>query len=142
MARWTPEGFRGARAGNEAGWDWDTAFGGWLHDFVRLKDSRCLAAEPPAWICPEDRALLAGVAEFFARRFALPRPEWVDKPEYFLARLEVLHYCETRGIEMDDPGYMCWPPLDDAALYRKMAQTPKELLKRNVVFDARSLTVL
>ena len=126
----------------QAGFDWDTALGDWLHDFVRLKDPRCLAAEPPQWMCREDRALLAGVAEFFARRFSLPRPEWVDKEEYFLPGLEYLHYCHTRGLEPDDPGFMCWPPLDDQALYRKMAETPKELLKRNVVFDARSLTVL
>lgn len=124
------------------GSEWDIALGNWLHDFVRLKDQRCLDAEPPSWMPQEDRALLAGIAEFFARRFALPRPAWVDKPEYFLPELEYFHYCETHGIDVDDPEYMCWPPLNDHALYRKIAKTPKEMLRRNVVYEARSLTVL
>lgn len=126
----------------KAGSSWEVALGDWLHDFVRLKDSRCLEAEPPLWMTPEDRALLAGVAEFFARRFGLPRPAWVDKPEYFLPKLEIAYYCKPHGMEPDDPEFICWPPLDDQALYRKMARTPRELLRRNVVYEARSLTVL
>jgi len=126
----------------KAGSVWETGLGDWLHDFVLLKDWRCLEAEPPVWLSREDRALLAGVAEFFARRFGLPRPAWVDKPEYFLPTLEYLYYCTPHGVEPDDPEFMCWPPPDDQALYRKMARTPREMLRRNVVYEARSLTVL
>jgi hypothetical protein len=126
----------------KAGCSWEVALGDWLHNFVRLKDRRCLDAEPPSWMPREHRALLVGVAEFFARRFALPTPAFVEKPEYFLPELEYLYYCQTHGLEPDDPEFMCWPPLDDRALHLKMARTPRELLRRNVVYEARSLTVL
>lgn len=126
----------------EAGSSWDVALGDWLHEFVQLKDRRCLEAEPPAWMSREDRALLAGVAEFFARRFGLPRPDWVEKPEYFLPELEYLYYCKPHGMEPDDPEFLCWPPHDDTALCRKMARTPREMRRRNVVYEARGLTVL
>lgn len=126
----------------KGGRPWDMALGDWLHNFVVMKDRRCLGAEPPQWMCREDRALLAGVAEFFARRFALSRPPWVDKPEYFLPELEYLYYCQTHGLDVDDPDYMCWPPLDNNSLYREVARTPPELLRRNVIYEARSLTVL
>lgn len=126
----------------KAGRDWDATLGDWLHEFVGLKDQRCLEAEPPSWMQREHRALLAGVAEFFARRFGLLRPAWVDKSEYFLPELEYLFYCHTCGIDVDDSEFMCWPPLDDRALYCKMARTPRELLRKNVVYEARGLTVL
>jgi pimeloyl-ACP methyl ester carboxylesterase len=126
----------------KAGADWEIALGDWLHEFVHLKDRRCLEAEPPSWMNREDRALLAGVAEFFARRFGLPRPDWVDKSEYFLQELEYLYFCKPHGMEPDDPEFICWPPLDDDALYRRTARTPREMLRRNVVYEARSLTVL
>jgi hypothetical protein len=126
----------------KAGCSWEVAMGDWLHDFVRLKDRRCLEAEPPLWMVPQDRALLAGVAEFFARRFNLPRPAWVDKPEYFLPELEYLYYSKPHGMEFDDPDFIAWPPFDDQALYLRMARTPRELLRRNVAYPARSLTVL
>jgi hypothetical protein len=29
--------------------------------------------------------MMAGVAEFFVGLYELPKPVWVDKPEYFLA---------------------------------------------------------
>lgn len=126
----------------KAGRSWQVALGDWLHAFVQLKDRRCLEAEPPSWMVREDRALLAGVAEFFARRFGLPKPSWIDKAEYFLPDLEYLYYSKPHGMEPDDPEFICWPPFDDQDLYRRMARTPKELLRRNVVYEARSLTVL
>lgn len=126
----------------QAGRDWELAFGDWQHEFVELKDRRCLEAEPPVWMHREDRALLAGVAEFFARRLGVRRPDWVDKPEYFLPKLENLYYSKPHGADPDDFDFICWPPLDEDALYRRMARTPRELLRRNVVYEARSLTVL
>lgn len=124
------------------GTEWEIALGDWLHQFVIMKDGRCLEAEPPSWLPRERRVLLAGVAEFFARRFGLPSPAWVDKPEYFLPQLEYLFYCGARDGDIDDPDYIFIPPVSDEALYRKIARTPRELLRRNVVYEARSLTVL
>jgi hypothetical protein len=83
--------------------------------------------------------MLAGTAEFFARLYSLPRPTWVDKPEYFLSVLEYLSYCVSE-LEGEEP--MIRPPETDVALYRMMARSPKELLRRNVVFEARNMTVL
>jgi hypothetical protein len=37
---------------------------------------------------------------------------------------------------------MIWFPETDAALYRMMARSPKEILRRNVIFEARNLAVL
>jgi hypothetical protein len=82
---------------------------------------------------------MAGAAEFFANLYELPKPVWVDKPEYFLAAMEYRPYLAT---EPDDRHFMAWPPLSEAALYRMKARSPKEMLRRNVVFEARSLTVL
>ena len=121
------------------GRQWHLAWGDWLHEFVYLKDARCLAAEPPAWFSPERRAMMAGTAEFFARLYKLPKPAWVDMPEYILDEMEYLSYCEE---ETEDGEYMCFPPDSEAALYRMKARSPKEMLRRNVIYEARSLTVL
>ena len=122
-----------------AGRSWENAWGDWLHQFVYLKDARCLAAEPPESFSVERRAMMAGTAEFFARLYQLPTPPWVDKPEYFLPELEYLAFCVT---ETDDGEFMAFPPLSDDALYRMIARSPKEMLRRNVVYEARGLTVL
>jgi len=123
----------------ESGRDWDLAFGDWHHEFIFRKDSRCLAEEPPHWFNTERRAMLAGTAEFFARLYRLPKPAWVDKPEYFLPELEYMAYLVSES-EGEEP--MIWFPETDADLYRMMARSPKEMLRRNVVFEARNLTVL
>jgi hypothetical protein len=83
--------------------------------------------------------MMAGAAEFFANLYKLSKPAWVDKPEYFLAVMEYRPYLAT---ESDDRHFTAWPPLSEAALYRMKAKSPKEMLRRNVVFEARSLTVL
>ena len=48
----------------------------------------------------------------------------------------------AHGMEPDDPDFIARPPLDDQAPYLRTARTPREMLRRNVVFEARSLTVL
>ncbi len=126
----------------KSGTSWDAAWGDWLHEFVFMKDARCLDAEPPNWFTPERRALMAGTAEFFARLYGLPKPEWVEMPEYFLTKMEYLYYLASHPDNPDHPDFMCWPPHSDDALYRMMARTPKEMLRRNVVYEARSLTIL
>jgi hypothetical protein len=122
-----------------AGRSWDLAWGDWLHEFVRRKDARNLAAEPPSWFSAQRRAMMAGAAEFFANLYELPKPAWVDKSEYFLAVMEYQAYLAT---EPDDRQFMAWPPLSKAALCRLKARSPKEMLRRNVAFEARNLTVL
>ena len=135
-----PRDFTEVGKATRAGRSWDLAWGDWLHGFVYRKDARSLAAEPPSWFSAERRAMMAGAAsEFFANLYKLPKPVWVDKPEYFLAVMEYRPYLAT---EPDDRHFMAWPPLSDAALYRMKARSPKEMLRRNVVFEARSLTVL
>ena len=83
--------------------------------------------------------MMAGAAEFFAHLYELPKPVWVDKPEYFLAVMEYRPYLAT---EADDRHFMAWPPLSEAAFYRMKARCPREMLRRNILFEARSLTVL
>ena len=122
-----------------AGRSWDVAWGDWLHEFVYRKEARSLAAEPPSWFPAERRAMMAGAAEFFANLYEIPKPMWVDKSEYFLAVMEYQAYLTT---EPGERPFMAWPPLSEVALYRMKARTPKEMLRRNVVFEARSLTVL
>jgi pimeloyl-ACP methyl ester carboxylesterase len=144
---WGNSGWRGGRPRDfaevgeaiHAGRSWDLAWGDWLHEFVYWKDARCLAAEPPSWFSKERRAMMAGVAEFFAGLYELPKPVWVDKPEYFLAVMEYQAYLAT---EPNDRHFMPWPPLSEAALYRMKARSPKEMLRRHVAFEARNLTVL
>jgi hypothetical protein len=36
--------------------------------------------------------MMAGTAKFFARLYELPKPLWVEKPEYFLPELEYRAY--------------------------------------------------
>ena len=95
--------------------------------------------EPPTWFSRERRAQLAGIAEFFARLYSLSKPSWVEKPEHFLPEMEYMSYCVSES-EGEEP--MIWLPQTDAALYRMMSRSPKEMLRRNVVFEARNLTVL
>jgi hypothetical protein len=122
----------------QSGQDWYQAWGNWLHEFVLLKDSRCLAAEPPDFLHEERRAMLAGVAEFFARLYGLSKPDWVEKPEYFLSGTG---YCAIME-DPDDIDAVVMIPINDDHDFRKRAKTPKEMLRRNVVFEARGLTVL
>lgn len=111
----------------QAGKDWEYAWSDWEHEFIGRKDPRCLADEPPLWFAKERRAMLAGVAEFFAHLYRLPEPNWIEKPEYFLSEPEYF------TIQVPD---------SEAGLYRMRARTPKELLRRNVVFETRNMTLL
>jgi len=123
----------------QSGKDWESAFDGWNHQFVNLKDPRCLAQEPPIWISPERRALLGGVAEFYSNLYKLPKPGWIEKPEYFLREPEYLSYLT---IKIDEKEVVMWLPESDADLFRLRAKTPKEMLRRNVIYAARNLTLV
>jgi hypothetical protein len=83
--------------------------------------------------------MMAGAAEFFENLYELAKPAWVDKSEYFLA---VMEYQAYLAMEPNDGHFLAWPPVSGAALYRMQARSPKEMLRRNVVFEARSLTIL
>ena len=134
-----PRNFTEVGEAIRAGRSWHLAWGDWLHEFVRRKDARNLAAEPSLWFSAQRRAMMAGAAEFFANLYELPKPGWVDKSEYFLAVMEYQAYFVT---EPDDRQFMAWPPLSKPDLYRIKARSPKEMLRRNVAFEARNLTVL
>jgi hypothetical protein len=134
-----PRNFAEVGKAMRAGRSWAVAWGDWLHWFVDRKDARCLAAEPPSWFSAERRAMMAGVAEFFARVYWLPKPPWVHRPDYFLAEMEYMAYLVS---EPADPEFLAWPPGSEDELYRMNARSPNEMLRRNVIFEARGLTVL
>jgi pimeloyl-ACP methyl ester carboxylesterase len=102
-----PRDFAEVGKAMRAGRSWGVAWGDWLHEFVGRKDARCLAAEPPSWSSTERRAMMAGTAEFFARVYGLPKPSWVDKPEYFLPEMEYMAYCVS---EPDEPEFVVFQP--------------------------------
>src|SRR5690242_19731351 len=64
---------------------------------------------------------------FFSHLYGLPTPAWIEKPEYFLPEAEY---------------FTILTPESEAGLYRMRARTPKELLRRNVVFEGRNMTLL
>ncbi|TCK72843.1 alpha/beta hydrolase [Acidipila rosea] len=111
----------------KAGKDWEYAWSNWGHEFISRKDPRCLEEEPPLWFSKERRAMLAGVAEFFSHLYRLPMPSWIEKPEYFLLEPEY---------------FTILMPDSEVGLYRMRARTPKEMLRRNVIFEARNMTLL
>jgi len=95
-----------------------------------------LAAEPPEWFPPDQRAMLAGVAEVFARIYELPKPDWVEKPEYFLPD-------RPRSIQdVSEVGYLSKLTPATAEYYRAQAKTANEMLRRNIISPLRNLTVL
>ncbi len=122
----------------QSGHDWEYAWSDWLHEFIFRKDLRCLAEEPPSRFPPERRAMLAGTAEFFAKLYGLPKPAWVDKPEYFLQELDY-YGCV---IDFGDGQNALLMPETEAEDCRLRARTPKEFLRRNILLPARGLTVL
>lgn len=135
--RW-PQTFAEIGRAMQAGCDWEDAWSGWGHGFVFTKDPRCLAQEPPSWFRPGRRAMLAGAAEFFAKLYDLPIPGWVEKPEYFLAEMDYYNCVISFG----NSEYGLLMPESEDQDYRLRARTPKEMLRRNVIFAARNLTTV
>ena len=122
----------------QSGSEWESEWSAWGHEFMFTKDVRCLAEEPPIWFPPERRAMLAGASEFFAKLYDLPKPAWVDKPEYFLPEMDY-YGCIISFSETEHALLMPESEEDD---YRLRARTPREMLRRNVIFEARNLTVV
>ena len=145
--RWEEAGWRGARPRDfseigeaaRAGRSWQSAWGDWQHEFILRKDSRCLAYQPPVWFEPGRRALMAGAAEFLSRLYGLTRPIWVDQAEYFLPQLEM---GSLFTLAPDDDGSSAGLPDSPEEIWRMKARSPQEMLRRNVIFEARSLTIL
>jgi hypothetical protein len=80
--------------------------------------------------------MLAGVAEVFARLYGLPKPDWVNKAEYFLPE-------PPRPIRDESEfGFLTELTPGSADFYRAKAKTAKEMLRRNVIFPVRNLAVL
>jgi hypothetical protein len=122
----------------QAGADWEDAWSGWSHALMFGKDARCLAAEPPDWFPPGRRAMMAGAAEFLANLYGLPIPPWVLKGEYALPEPDY----SNCAISFGDGGYGLLLPETEDDDYRLRARTPKEMLRRNVIFAARNLTTV
>lgn len=122
----------------QSGSGWEIVWGDWLHEFIDRKDARCLASEPPSWFPPERRAMLAGTAEFFAKLYGLPLPAWTAEPEYFLPEPD--YYGSVISFSGTENALLL--PETETDDLRLRAKTPKAMLRRNVIFAARSLTVL
>lgn len=122
----------------EAEVDWEDAWSGWGHTLMFGKDARSLADEPPTWFPPGRRALLAGAAEFLAKLYDLPIPAWALKTEYTLPESDYGNCANCLG----GSEYALVLPETDDEDYRLRAKTPKEMLRRNVIYAARNLTVL
>ena len=101
------------------------------------KDARSLADEPPTWFPPGRRAMLAGAAEFLAKLYLLPIPAWTANWEYFLPEPDYSNCAICFG----ESQYSLVLPETEGDDSRLRARTPKEMLRRNVVFAARNLTV-
>jgi len=108
--------------------DFAFAWSEFLHEFYRYKTASFFAELPPTNLSPGYRAMLAGAAEYLSRRFDLPVPEWTDRPEFFLTE------------EWDILGEI----LPDVEQYReeRRARADEAFLKRNVIFESRSLIAL
>jgi hypothetical protein len=65
--------------------DMQLALSDFLHEFFLFRTPDFFEIEPSDYFSTRDRAWLAGVAEYLCHRFGLAVPEWVEKPEYFLA---------------------------------------------------------
>lgn len=122
----------------QAGADWEDAWSGWCHALMFSKDAQCLEEEPPAWFSPGKRAMMAGAVEFLAKLYRLHIPVWTAKTEYFLPEPDY----SNCAISFGDGGYALLLPETEEDDYQLRARTPKELLRRNVVFGARNLTTL
>lgn len=94
--------------------------------YRRLADF--FAVPPPETLGLERGTLLAGAAEYLCRRYDLDLPDWIDDPQYVLPEI-----------------YDFWgdiTPEVRAMRFRRVQRSSPEFLKRNVVFEARNLTVL
>jgi hypothetical protein len=108
--------------------DQEHAWSEFLHEFFRYKTASFFAEPSPKILSAEWQALLAGVAEWLSIEFGLPLPQWINEAQYYLPEIwDSLEY---------------WLP--DAEPYReeRMARTHEVFLKRNVIFETRSLITL
>jgi hypothetical protein len=110
--------------------DFERSWSEFLHEFYRYKSPVFFAEEPPPNMSSGFRAWLAGVAEYLSVEFSLQVPEWANRPEYFLQ-------------EEWNPGSELFPYADFLE-YRDELRGRCEpvFLKRNVLFEARGLTIL
>jgi len=112
----------------EATGDFELSWSEFRHEFYRYKSASFFSVEPPNSFSVEDRALLAGAAEYLSIRFGLQVPEWASHPEYFLDHV--------------------WDPWEDIVpdieQYRdeRRAGSHEAFLKRNVIFETRGLISL
>lgn len=112
----------------DSGSDPELAWSEFLHEFFRFKASSFFEEPSPNNFSPQHQALLSAVAEWLSEQFELPVPTWVHDPRYTLSEL--------------------WDPLEellpDAKSFReeRISKSDQVFLKRNVIFDTRSLISL
>lgn len=111
-----------------AGRDFELAWSDFLHDFYAHRHASYFEYRPPTELSREWQAVLAGAAEWLSAEFDLPKPAWVDEPDFFL----------------DRP----WDPWEDLGLdepeirHKTLKRSPEAFRKRNLAFESRNLIAL
>jgi hypothetical protein len=62
----------------------ELSFANFLDEFYYFKRASFFRLEPPKEFTAQQRALLAGTAEYLCHRYKLRSPKWTQKPEYIL----------------------------------------------------------
>lgn len=100
---------------------YDLAFPEFLDYFYYYKSAEFFEVEPSDFFTIETRAFLAGTTEFLCKDFDLPVPDWVYKPEYFLA-------------EPHDASGM-----SEFGFFYQLEDSDEVYRRRNVIFQVRGL---
>ena len=110
--------------------DFELSWTAFLHEFYRYRTASFLEHPPPRFLSLGWRAILAGTAEWLSKEFGLFAPEWTELPDFFLPEVwDVLGDFLTE---------------EDVVSLRaeRIARCEHEFLRRNVIFETRSLIVI
>lgn len=110
------------------GSDFEHVWSDFLHGFFLYRTADYFTFPPPQNISREWQVVLAGAAEWLSAEFGLPKPVWVDEPQYFLA--SPWDPREDYGLDMS--------PYYEEVLRR----SPEAFRKRNIAFESRNLIAL
>lgn len=101
---------------------------GFLNHFYWWKRPEFLEVEPSSDFAPQYRAFLAAVAEFLSHEFAMPVPDWVAKPAYYL------DVEWDAAVDLEEIPFILIVPIDE-----RRARAGPEFLRHNIVFPIRGL---